>query len=139
MLAIHTGSVPTLLNGVATMKSLPFISSLALALTAGAALATDQARPGGFTGPDAVPLAPIADAIGQADGSAAKVQGYIVRSLGDEKYEFRDNSGTVTVEIDNEDWRGIEATPETRLELLVEVDREWRRTELDVESVRLVQ
>lgn len=125
----------------------PFISiptlvlPLTLALAAGPALANDNAKgsPGGFTGPDTVQLISVADALGLPDDGRAKLQGYILQSLGDEKYEFRDNSGTVTVEIDSDDWRGVEATPELKVELLVEVDRDWRKTELDVESVRLVQ
>jgi uncharacterized protein (TIGR00156 family) len=126
------------------MKPFLFLSiptlALALPLAVGPALANDDAKgnTGGFTGPDTVQLTSVADALGLPDESRVKLQGYILRSLGDEKYEFRDNSGTVTVEIDSDDWRGVEATPELKVELLVEVDQDWRKTELDVESVRLV-
>jgi uncharacterized protein (TIGR00156 family) len=125
------------------MNTLLAIPLLALAIAATPVLASDDTGPaaqgGGFTGPDAVRLVTVAEAIALPDDSVAKVQGVIVRSLGDEKYEFRDNSGTVTVEIDSDDWRGVEATPDVKLELLVEVDRDFRKVELDVESVRLVQ
>lgn len=122
------------------MKTAPALPTLALALAlaTGPVLAADNASPGGFTGPDAVPLVTVADAAGLPNDAVARLQGHITRSLGHEKYEFRDDSGTVTVEIDDDDWRGVEASPDVKVELLVEVDRDWRRMELEVESVRLV-
>jgi uncharacterized protein (TIGR00156 family) len=111
----------------------------ALALAAAPAFASNQPVAGGFTGPDAVQLVSVADAAKLADDSPVKLQGYIVKSLGDEKYEFRDNSGTITVEIDGDDWRGVHANPETKVELQGEVDKEWTKAEIDVNSVRVVQ
>jgi uncharacterized protein (TIGR00156 family) len=94
---------------------------------------------GGFKGPDGTTLVTAAQANEMDDDSFVKLQGYIVKSLGDEKYEFRDDSGTIVVEIDQEDWRGVEAGPGDRVELRGEIDREWKRTEVDVDSVQLVQ
>lgn len=104
---------------------------------AGAAAQTPPA--GGFKGPDSATLVSAADAVNQADDTPVKLQGYILRALGDDKYEFKDESGTLVVEIDKEDWGGIEATPATRVELRGEIDKEWKKTEVDVDSVRLLQ
>lgn len=93
---------------------------------------------GGFTGPDNLRTVTTAEAATLADDAAVRLQGHLVRSLGDERYEFRDEAGTIVVEIDGEDWRGVEATPETRVELRGEVDKEWNRTEVDVDGVALV-
>lgn len=118
------------------MKNLIAGASLAFAALTAAA----QSPPaGGFTGPDAARLVTAAEAATLADDTAVRLEGYIVRSLGDEKYEFKDDSGTIVVEIDDEDWRGVEATPTTRVELSGEIDRERDKTEVDVDSVRLVQ
>ncbi len=105
-------------------------------------LAAQAAEPaGGFKGPDSLRLVTAAEASTLADDSAVKLQGHIIRSLGDEKYEFRDESGTITVEIDKEDWNGVEATPDTRIEIQGEIDKDWYRpgVEVDVDSVRLLQ
>lgn len=119
------------------MKTLLSIALLTLA--AGPTVASDKAADaGGFTGPDTAQLVSVATALELPNDSLVKLQGYIVRSLGDEKYEFRDDSGAVTVEIDSDDWRGVEATPDVKVELLIEVDRDWRKAEFEVESVRLV-
>ena len=53
--------------------------------------------------------------------------------------EFRDDTGTVVVEIDDDDWKGIEVFPETRVEIAAEVDQEGQTTELDVDSIRLAE
>lgn len=106
------------------------------------ALGAQAAEPaGGFKGPDAARLVTAAEASKLANDSAVKLQGHVVKSLGDEKYEFRDESGTITVEIDKEDWNGVEATPDTRIEIQGEIDKDWYRpgVEVDVDSVRLVQ
>lgn len=105
------------------------------ALAATAAIADNRA--GGFTGPDNLQPTTAADAANLADDTAVKLQGVILKSLGDEKYEFKDETGTLVVEIDNEDWGGVKATPETRVELRGEIDREFNKIEVDVDSVRL--
>jgi len=120
------------------MRNFSRITALSLAATLAASAALADGKTGGFTGPDTVPLVSAVDATALPDESMVKLQGFIVRALGDEKYEFRDNSGTITVEIDGDDWGGVQATPEVMVELLVEVDRDFRKVEFDVESVRLV-
>lgn len=107
-----------------------------LVLAASAAMAADPA--GGFKGPDNLQLTTVTNAASLPDDTPVKLQGYIVKSLGDERYEFRDQTGTLVVEIDNEDWRGVEATPETRIELRGEIDKEWNKVEVDADSVQLL-
>lgn len=99
----------------------------------------DQHQSGGFKGPDSVRLVTAAEAAQLRDDTYVKVVGYITKSLGDEKYEFRDDSGTLIVEIDDEDWRGLEVTPDNKVELIGEIDKDWRKVELDVDRINLVQ
>lgn len=118
------------------MKMTVISTGAVLSLAAFAAAANQQTA-GGFQGPDNLQLVTVADAQKLGDDTMVKMQGFIVRSLGDEKYEFKDETGTITVEIDNEDWRGVEATPETRIEVRGEIDKEWNRVEVDVDSVQV--
>ena len=61
-----------------------------------------------------------------------------LKELGDEKYLFKDASGTVTVEIDNEDWRGLNVTPQDTVILNGEIDKEmFKDTKIDVDSIAL--
>jgi uncharacterized protein (TIGR00156 family) len=85
-----------------------------------------NAQPGGFTGPDARPAVTAAEATELPDDSGVRLVGYIVEAIGSEKYTFRDDTGTIVVEIDTHDWKGVSATPETRIEIVGEIDRERR-------------
>ncbi len=63
------------------------------------------------------------------------VKGHIIQRMGDEKYLFEDSTGSVTVEIDDKDWRGQTITPSDTVKLFGEVDSGWFNTEIDVDYV----
>jgi uncharacterized protein (TIGR00156 family) len=112
-------------------------SVAALLVVAPAALA----QSGGFIGADSSALVTAVAAAERPNESNVRLVGFLIEKLGSEKYLFRDDSGTIVVEIDDDDWSGIEASAETRVEIAGEVDREWkllqRETEIDVDSIRL--
>jgi len=113
--------------------------SLVLGLALASSVAGADSAPGGsFTGPDALKVVTVTEAPGMRDDSAVKLQGFILRSLGDEKYEFRDASGTMTIEVDNDDWGGVQASPDVKVELIGEIDKDLLKTTLDVDAVRLL-
>ena len=104
------------------------------------AIASDvEAQGGGFVGPDNLQLVTVAEALELPDDTDVKLQGYIVRSVGDENYEFKDDSGTIVVEIDDDDWGGVETTPDTWVEVSGEIEQERNGAELEVDSVRQLQ
>jgi uncharacterized protein (TIGR00156 family) len=120
------------------MKANVVAMSLGAAALAAMAAQADPAQ-GGFKGPSTVELATVAQASEMDEEATVKLQGFIVKAVGDEKYEFQDDTGTITVEIDDEDWRGLEVGPSDRVELTAEVDREWKRVELEAEHIQLAQ
>ncbi|HWM28786.1 MAG TPA: NirD/YgiW/YdeI family stress tolerance protein [Woeseiaceae bacterium] len=101
------------------------------------AIASDvEAQVGGFAGPDNLKLVTVAEALQLPDDADVKLQGYIVKSVGDENYEFRDDSGTIVVEIDDDDWGGLEVTPDIWVEISGEIEQERNGAELEVDSIR---
>jgi uncharacterized protein (TIGR00156 family) len=96
--------------------TLPLITGCALALGA-LSFTADAEVQGGFSGPDDLRRVTVAQALELPDDTDVKVQGRIVKALGDEKYEFTDDSATIVVEIDDDDWHGLEATPELQVEI----------------------
>ena len=110
-------------------------------LAAVAVLTTAQAQMGGgFAGPGpGNSTTTVKEALKLRDDAWVVLQGRIVASLGDEKYTFQDATGTVMVEIDDDDWRGITVTPETTLEISGELDKELFETpKIDVKSFRVI-
>ena len=91
----------------------------------------------GFDGPRAPSLAPttVQQALTMRDDTIVVLTGHIINSLGDEKYMFRDDTGEVIIEIDDEDWHGITVKPEDLIEIVGEVDKEFmEKTKIDVKS-----
>ena len=124
------------------MNKLVAVSALALMLGfAGAAEAqyngaAAPAQQGGFEGPG-LAVSTVAEAAKMSDDQPVVLEGKIKQSLGDEKYLFHDASGEITIEIDDEDWRGVNVTPEDTIEISGEVDKEMFDVKVDVNSVKL--
>lgn len=69
------------------------------------------------------------------DDTIVIIEGNIVKSLGDEKYLFKDSTGSIKVEIDDEDWGGQAIRPEDVVKIYGEVDRGIFKVEIDVDKV----
>lgn len=113
-----------------------FLSSLVMA-TVLSLTAQAQFKKGGFTGPVAGgdTLISVEQAKALKDDSPVKLQGNIVQKVGSEKYLFKDKSGSIEIEIDDEDWQGQEVGPEDTVLIEGEVDKGWTSVEIDVERI----
>ncbi len=121
------------------MKKLLAATSLALVLgLAGNAMAQQPASVrGGFQGPGLTVMT-VSEALKLNDDAPVKLSGKIEKSLGNEKYLFKDATGSITIEIDDEDWNGVNATPETEIIITGEIDKDMLRdAEVDVDMVTL--
>ncbi|NNH37445.1 NirD/YgiW/YdeI family stress tolerance protein [Acinetobacter terrae] len=73
------------------------------------------------------------------DDTKVQLKGYVVKAVGDEKYQFRDNTGTITVDIDDELWQGKPVNAKTPVTITGEVDIDYKpakRVEIDVDAVK---
>lgn len=103
-----------------------------------AATAVTTAQAGGFNGPDTRKMT-VADTLKLSDDAHVVLRGKIVRQLDNKHYEFKDNTGTIRVEISPKRWNGLKVTPQDEIVVEGEIDKEWNKTELDVKAVRKVQ
>lgn len=111
------------------MKNMFAVSALALVFAFGA-----NSVHAGYNGPSAAGVT-VAEAKKLNDDAPVIMTGKITKSLGGEKYLFTDNTGSVTVEIDNEDWRGVDVNDQDTVEIRGEVDKDFTSFEIDVDSV----
>lgn len=121
------------------MKNIFAVSALVLAMGVyGNAMAQNASAPvGGFQGPGIAPST-VAQALEMSDETAVVLVGTIEKSLGNEKYLFKDTTGTVTIEVDNEDWKGLNVAPKDVIEIKGEVDKEMMKdVKIDVDMVTL--
>ncbi|MGV3345616.1 YgiW/YdeI family stress tolerance OB fold protein [Enterobacteriaceae bacterium LUAb1] len=93
---------------------------------------------GGFKGPTPG-LSSVAQAKTLRDDTWVVLEGSIVKQVGHELYEFRDNSGTVYVDIDDKRWMGQSVTPDDKVRIEGEVDKDWNSVEIDVKNIRLLK
>lgn len=118
------------------MNKLLSTSVFALAVTLSSAALAVMPQ-GGFQGPGIQPTT-VAQALEMKDDTAVVLTGQIEKSLGKEKYLFKDATGSVTIEVDNEDWRGLNVSPKDTIIIKGDVDKEMMRdTKIDVDSVEL--
>lgn len=73
-----------------------------------------------------------------SDDTPVTLTGHITSSLGDEHYQFTDSTGSITVEIDHDKWFGAHVTPQTKITIQGEIDKEFNHTAIDVNHVRVV-
>jgi uncharacterized protein (TIGR00156 family) len=73
------------------------------------------------------------------DDTHVILQGYIVNHVRSDHYTFQDDTGSVTVEIDDEEWRGLIVSPGDRVEIRGEVDRDFLTMEIEVEYIRKLE
>jgi uncharacterized protein (TIGR00156 family) len=89
----------------------------------------------GFRGPGPEPV--TVDAVkGLNDDYPVVLRGKIERSLGDERYLFTDETGSIIVEIDNRLWRGLSVDQNDTVEITGEVDKGPTKTEIEATGIK---
>ncbi|MDR3362052.1 MAG: YgiW/YdeI family stress tolerance OB fold protein [Desulfovibrio sp.] len=93
---------------------------------------------GGFSGPGIAPIT-VQQAMTLRDDSYAILRGNITQHLGKDKYLFKDTTGHIHAEIDQDKWGGKTVTPQDTVEISGEIDKDWNSVEIDVDRVVVVK
>lgn len=89
---------------------------------------------GGFEGPG--PDLVTVQQIGQMkDDANVSLRGNIIKALGGDKYLFKDDTGTIVVEIDKDEWDGQIVKPGDTVTIIGEVDKGITETTIDAEKI----
>lgn len=98
-----------------------------------------------FVGPGATGRGATATATTVAEAAEARtdtrvvLEGHIIAHQFDEYYIFKDDTGTITVEIERQAFRRQTVTPDTKVRLHGEVDRGLRGRYIEVDRVEIIQ
>ena len=126
------------------MKTKILILPLALVFSSGVLaegfLENSTQAQSGFSGPNQgiSTVDQVLDTGVFSDDMPVTLTGHIKASLGGEKYLFADTTGEVTVEIDHDKWLGQSATPETKVQLVGEIDKEISGVKVDVDVIKVL-
>lgn len=82
------------------------------------------------------PILTIVEVLELQDDTPVKVSGKIVKHQKGDKYHLQDNTGTIVVEIDSQEWNGNTITEEDEVIIYGEVDKDGDSTEIDANSVQ---
>lgn len=91
---------------------------------------------GGYTGP-ATNTISVAEIQGMNDDTYVILQGNIKQSLGDDMYVFTDGTGSINIEIDEDDWNGQNVGPNDLVIVKGEIDKDGNVIEIDVDEITL--
>jgi uncharacterized protein YdeI (BOF family) len=84
------------------------------------------------------PISKVSDIATMPDDSVVYIQGMIVQDLGDENYLFKDNTGTINIEIDEELVDNNKIVGEAMMFITATVDKDGNITTLDAEEIDII-
>ena len=77
----------------------------------------------------------VTEVVEMPDNTPVVMRGKIKQNMGDEMFLFEDSTGTIMLEIDEEDWNGNTVRVDDIVTIYGTVDKGGRVTEIDVTSV----
>ncbi|MBE9817551.1 NirD/YgiW/YdeI family stress tolerance protein [Campylobacter concisus] len=105
-----------------------------------AAISASIAMAGGFTSKYSSETISVKEALKLKDDAKVVLEGKIKSHIKSDKYEFIDKNGDVIIiEIDNKKWDNITVNEDTPLRIRGEIDKDFTKTEIDVDSVEVVK
>lgn len=130
---------------IAAISAVLAVSGAAIAQSTGytgpSAKTAPVAAAAGYTGPSSVPLMTAKELLDKGkDDQYVKLRGKLTSHKGDEDYEFTDQSGKMTVEIDARHFpQGVAIDHNTTVELVGEFDKEtFGESTLEVKQLKVV-
>ncbi len=77
----------------------------------------------------------VQEALSAKDDTYLELTGYIVKSLGKEKYRFEDSTGHIIVEIDEDDWNGQTVIATDLVRIRGEIDKGRKHSKIEVDTI----
>ncbi len=125
---------------ISAISTLLAASALAIGQPAGYTGPSATPKPAGYAGPSSVPLMKVKDLLDKGkDDQVVRLQGRLTSHKGGEEYEFADQSGKMTVEIDGRYFpAGVSIDQNTVVELSGEFDKEtFGDAKLEVDQMKV--
>ncbi len=94
----------------------------------------------GYKGPtsSAFVKSNVKTALQAKDNTQMALEGYIKNHIRKDKYSFQDNSGSMVVEIDKEDFLEIHVDENTFVRISGEVDKDFSKVEFEVDFLEVI-
>ena len=94
----------------------------------------------GFEGPGATTTVVTVEITRKMpDDAKVTLEGNLVKQISEEHYLFKDATGEIEVEIDDEDFRGATVTPKNKIRIIGEVDKNWNNVKIEVDYLEVLE
>ncbi len=121
------------------MRKLTLVAALLVGSSIAFAQFTGDTVTEGFKGPSTTnDITTVKEALAARDDTKVTLEGAIVKHLGGENYLFKDSTGEVSIEIDHDNWKGVQVGPEDTVIIYGEVDHHRHRA-TDIEVHRIIK
>ncbi|MEY1424180.1 NirD/YgiW/YdeI family stress tolerance protein [Morganella morganii] len=94
----------------------------------------NQSAGGGFASQTAQVVS-VSYANNQPDDSRVIIEGFIIRNISHNLYEFKDDSGITRVKIDKDKWNGLIVSPDTKIRIEGRIDNHLIDHEINAEKI----
>lgn len=84
------------------------------------------------------PISQVSDVNNMPEDATVYIQGYLVQNLGNEMYTFQDDSGTITIEIDDSLMASNAMSPNALVWIVAEVNKDGNVTSLEAEEIQFL-
>ena len=72
------------------------------------------------------------------DDTKVMLEGFILSQSGDEEYIFGDDTGEISVEIDDDSWRGQNPNEKIKVRIMGELEKDGTSEVIDVEILEII-
>lgn len=103
---------------------------------AGTVHAGDHAKKGGWQDNAESQISSVQEVRAMQDDAKVAMKGKIEKRLKHDKYQFRDGTGFIIVEIDDDVWNGQNVTPQDTIWIFGELDSNPETPEVDVKRLK---
>lgn len=81
----------------------------------------------------------IAQVKSMHDDSRVILEGYIVAQTDDDDFTFKDDTGTIRIDVKDRAWNGLNVTKNDKIRIHGKLDKEFTHSSIDVYQIELVK
>lgn len=118
-----------------TMKKISVLALAALMPVCGAIAGPGKTMNNGMMNNNQPAVWTVTEVMSLPDDTPVVMRGYITKNMGNNIFVFEDDSGTIMLEIDEEDWNGNTVRVDDIVTVYGNVDQGTNYTEIDVSSI----
>lgn len=84
-------------------------------------------------------LSTVVEVSQMEDDTKVMLEGFIGQQSGDDNYIFKDDTGKITIEVEEDTWRGQNVNEDIKVRIVGEYEKEANSEEIEVEWLEIVE